>query len=466
MGAALRRAGWSFADMKAALLACPATNEWAAEKLAAEDDRQFQRVWNKANEGHSQDEAPQTWPEPVDILADQDPGAAPILAERHVPASLWPFIADTAERMGVATSTVALCAIVACAAAISEEWKLQPKRFDSTWTERACLWGATIGLPSIMKSPVIAITTAPIDSLEVAAREQWNKEMAAYRLALAEWKAGDKPDAGKATDKLGPEPIPPRCARYLVESTTIEALQEVLRDDASGKFYAPLGKVLCKQDELAEFLAGMDRYSTGKGGSDRGAYLRLYNGGRYSIDRIGRGSFAAKSWSACLIGGVQPDPIQQIARNATDDGTIQRLQFDVPAPRGPGQDRAPNHTAIATYRSLFPALAGLRPARSAEGDRADHVVLHADAHASRESIDATARAMSLWPDASPQLQSAFGKWSGTFARLCLVFHLVEIAAARARGDIGPPTDTISPGDRRTSPRLHARDPRPNVAAGR
>jgi hypothetical protein len=434
LGAALRRAGWSFPDMKAALLACPATCDWANEKLAAEGDRQFERIWAKANEERSQDEAAHVWPEPVDILADQDPGAAPILTARHIPDALWPFVKDSSERMGVATSTVALCAIVACAAAISEEWKLQPKRHDYTWTERACLWGAPIGLPSIMKSPVIAITTAPIDSLEIAAREQWNEEMAAYRLAVAEWKAADKPD---------PEPMPPRCARYLVESATVEALQEVLRDDKDGKFFAPLGKVLCKQDELAEFLAGMDRYSTGKGGSDRGAYLRLYNGGRYSIDRIGRGSFAAKSWSGCILGGCQPEPVQQIARLATDDGLLQRFLFDVPAPRGPGQDRAPNHAAIETYRSLFPALAALRPARNRDGERVAHIVLHADAHTSRESIDATAHAMSLWPDASPQLQSAFGKWSGTFARLCLVFHLVEVAAARVRGDRGPPTDTVS-----------------------
>ena len=55
---------------------------------------------------------------------------APILKERHVPPSLWPFIVDNAERMGVATSSVALCAIVSCSAAINEEWRLQPKRND------------------------------------------------------------------------------------------------------------------------------------------------------------------------------------------------------------------------------------------------------------------------------------------------------------------------------------------------
>jgi hypothetical protein len=388
---------------------------------------------SRSRETNEPDGAGETWPEPVDILADQDPGGAPILTGRHIPDALWPFVADTAERMGVATSTVALCAIVSCASVICEDWRLQPKRFDDTWTERARLWGAPIGLPSIMKSPVIALATAPIDRLEIAAREQWNEEMAAWRVAVAAWKAGDKKD---------PEPVPPRCARYLVESVTVEALQEVLRDDADGKFTAPLGKILSRQDELAEFLANMDRYSTTKGGGDRGAWLRLYNGGRYSVDRIRRGSFVTKSWSGCLLGGIQPDPIQQIARNATDDGLMQRIMFDVPVPRGPGQDRAPNHAALDAYHALFPALAASRPARAPSG-RHTHVVLHADAHASRESIDATARAMSLWPDASPQLQSAFGKWSGLFARLCLTFHLIEIAAARAAGERGPSIDVVS-----------------------
>ena len=35
--------------MKAALLACPATREWATEKLA-EGERQFERIWQEARE--------------------------------------------------------------------------------------------------------------------------------------------------------------------------------------------------------------------------------------------------------------------------------------------------------------------------------------------------------------------------------------------------------------------------------
>ncbi len=47
LGCAVARAGWSYADMKAALLACPATKEWASEKQAAEGERQFERIWNE-----------------------------------------------------------------------------------------------------------------------------------------------------------------------------------------------------------------------------------------------------------------------------------------------------------------------------------------------------------------------------------------------------------------------------------
>jgi hypothetical protein len=50
--------------------------------------------------------------------------------------------------------------------------------------------------------------------------------------------------------------------------------------------------------------------------------------------------------------------------------------------------------------------------------------------------------MDAMPDASPRLQSTFDKWPGLFARLCLVFHLVEIAAARVRGEIGPKIDVV------------------------
>jgi hypothetical protein len=42
------------------------------------------------------------------------------------------------------------------------------------------------------------------------------------------------------------------------------------------------------------------------------------------------------------------------------------------------------------------------------------------------------------PDMSARMAAALGKYSGIYARLCLLFHLIEVADARANGDMGPP----------------------------
>ena len=377
---------------------------------------------------------PDAWPEPVDFLTNREHGA-PQLQERQVPASLWAFAHDTSARMGVDPTSVAMSALVSCASVTSDEWRIQPKRHDTAWTEQARLWGAIVGPPSILKTPVIAACTKPIERLDAAARDRHREEMREYKIKRAAWNL--------AADKDIPEPRQPKLARYMVEGTTIEALSEVLRNDDEAHQYAPAHKVLSRHDEMAEFIANLDRYRTGgRGGGDRGAYLRLYNGGRYVIDRIGRGSFAIPNWSACLLGGIQPEPIQRIAKSCEDDGLLQRFMYCVPGTCPPGLDRKPDPHACHRYAALFPVLAALHPSRSVGGDSPAAVVLHEKAHQHRENIDALGRAMEALPDTSPRLRAAFGKWPGMFARLCLIFHLINIADARQMGATPPVLDVV------------------------
>lgn len=371
------------------------------------------------------DVAEEPWPEPIDFLATDDLTGAPVLTADHLPAALWGFVADTAGRMGVDPAAVALGAVVAVASVCHDDWRVQPKKHDDTWTESPRIWGTIVGDPSILKSPVIAACTRPIDALEAKARERHAAAMEQHRRALSQWK---KEGSDPAT-----EPRAPRLDRYMCENSTTEALSEVLRDDASAGHRAPAGKVLVRADELSEFVANLDRYKGGgRGGGDRGAYLRLYNGGRFTIDRVGRGSFAVPNWSATFLGGIQPDPIQRVARDTADDGLLQRFCYCVPAAQGEGEDRKPNHEALARYAALFPILADLRaPSPQFGADR--HVTLHRDAHPHREAINDLARAVAALPDTQTRLKAALGKWPALFARVALTFHLAELADAMAQG---------------------------------
>ena len=222
-------------------------------------------------------EDPDDWPVPIDFLSDHAVTGVPVLRPDHVPGALWPFVQDTSKRLGVDPTSVALAALATCASVLTDDWALQPKALDTQWTEAPRIWVAILGDPSILKTPVIAACTKPVDTLEAAARKQHSDDMRAHKIAHKAWKDSD--------GNPGTEPRPPKRARRLIEETTMEALSEALRDDDEGRQFAPARKVMVRQDEMSEWIAGFDKYRSGGGGSDRGAWLRAYNGARVSLRR-------------------------------------------------------------------------------------------------------------------------------------------------------------------------------------
>ena len=366
------------------------------------------------------------WPEPVDFLADEDTGA-PVLERHHIPAALWGFVTDTAQRIGVDPVALAVGALVTCSASVTDDWRVQPKKWDDSWTEQPRLWGAVVGDPSVRKSPIVSACTRPLDALDAEARKQHADDRRKWKIAHKIWKDNKSDPAD--------EPMPPKLERRILESTTVEALSEALRDDEGATQRAPARKVLIRQDEMSELFANLDRYAAGgKGGGDRGAYLRLYNGGPYTVDRIGRGSFSIGNWSGCVFGGIQPRPIQEIAQKSLEDGLLIRFLYCVLSEQRVGVDRKPDLDAIKRYRDLIPALTALTPSRSGHGSISHiaAVTLHEDAHQFREDVDLKARVLEAMPDCSERLKATYGKVSGMFARIALTFHLIEGADARIR----------------------------------
>jgi hypothetical protein len=196
-----------------------------------------------------------------------------------------------------------MAALAVCAAAIPDRIRIKVKRHGN-WYENARLWVALIGSPSTKKSPIIREAVRPIARLDARLMRKYLADKARYdEMSKEERKESSRP----------------RQRRLRIEDTTIEAAQEVLKDSPDG--------VLLIQDELSGWFGAMDKYNSGGRGAakDRAFWLQAFNGGQYSVHRIGRESALIDNLSVSMLGGIQPEAIAAIAKESVDDGLLQRL---------------------------------------------------------------------------------------------------------------------------------------------
>lgn len=346
--------------------------------------------------------------EPIDLWQRR---AHPPLPVGLLPQVIEDFARAQGELMGVDPGGLAAAALAVCAAAIPDSIKLKVKRHDPHWLESARLWVAPIGDPSTKKSPLISAAAAPLKRLD---RDMFRS----YEEARRQYDA-----QAPADKKDGP---PPKHVRLRLEDTTIEAAQEVLKDSPDG--------VLCLQDELSGWFGSMDKYSSGRGAAkDRGFWLQAFNGGPYTINRIGRGAVLIENLSVSLLGGIQPEPVRALAAEAHDDGLLQRLFPIVLGAAGAGVDK-PMPDAAAAYDATVARLSRLRkPTGDGSLSSFVEVPLQFDDAAQdlRTSLAQKYFEMQCaWESVNKKLASHLGKYDGLFARLCIVFHCIESAGSR------------------------------------
>lgn len=348
---------------------------------------------------------------PLDVFGIQPPPEMPMTV---LPPSLVAYVRDQAALTGCDPGIIGLGALVAAAACITDGIRLQPKRYDPTWTESARIWAAFVGDPSTKKSPAIGKAVRHIKRLEVGFGQENEAAMADYKWQLESWKEAKKADKSSPA----PEPKMPAKKRVLIEDTTVEALSEVLKDNPRG--------VLNLRDELAGWFAAMDAYKggSGKGGAskDRADFLELFNGGPRSIDRVGRGNVNVPNWSGCVLGGIQPDMIRRVAADMGHDGLLQRFLVYCARPAIDDVDRVPDMDAMRAFGELFDHLISLQ-------DSATAVTLEEGAQRSRAKVIGYSRRLIAAIDAPP-VQAWLGKWEGLYARLLLLYHVIECAGMR------------------------------------
>ena len=309
--------------------------------------------------------------------------------------------------MGADMGGIAAATLAVCGAAIPDSVQVQVKRHNKGWLDRPRLWIWLVGLPSTMKTPTMSVAARPLRGADSVMARQYAEERSRYDSLTKDEKATTPP---------------PKNTRLVLQDTTIEAAQEVLKDSPNG--------VLCYQDELSGWFGSFEKYSSGRGASkDRAFWLEAFNGGPYSVNRVGRGSSYIENLSISLLGGIQPEPIRKVLEDSADDGLLQR-GFPVMLKSAVEGRDVPEGEATHDYAVLIGRLRHL-----------DAIKLHFDdgAQSYRQELERKHLSLQSCETLHPKLGAHIGKYNGLFARLCIIFHCIENAGVGLPGEISVAT---------------------------
>jgi hypothetical protein len=214
------------------------------------------------------------------------------------------YVSAQSVLIGCDRSTMAMSVLTAFSGAIDHRFALKMMR-NGNWWEHPRLWTLLVGDSSRKKTPIINEVTRPLERHQNVLRMD-------YEARLRDYEAAKKDKDSDDIDK----PDPP--VRYVVWDSTIEKLGEILSRSDHG--------LLVKRDEFAGWIGAMEKYGgTSRGaGADRGFWLQAFDGGPYTVDRVGRGETHVGNLSVSLIGGIQPARLAEL-HGLTTDGLLQRF---------------------------------------------------------------------------------------------------------------------------------------------
>jgi hypothetical protein len=423
LGAALKRAGFSYPEMCALFRRNPHTAAWTAEKGEAGGGRGLRRIWDRAAE---ENRAAAPWPAPDLALATADTLPAPALPLALFPGRWRTWIERAAERAGSPPDYVACSLLAVVGATIGNARCGSPWE---GWEHPPVVNVACIGTPSTGKSPGMDAVAVPLADLAADLNDDWEERQREYRTARQEakerraaWEAEVK---AAVKNKLAPprepqgacEPAEPKRRRALSSDPTMEAARDLSAANPRG--------LLLHRDELAGWLAGMGRYGDGKAGADRAFWLQAYEGRRWASDRVKDGDEAPDiprlTWG--VLGGFQPDRLASALFAGDDDGLAARFLYTWPAPPA---GVAPRPDGRPLPFDLKAALRRLRELPMPDGKPA--ILLFDDA-AAEAMQDWRGEAKAMEADAAGLFLSWTGKLPGFAVRLAVIFaHLDWIAA--------------------------------------
>ena len=389
---------------------------------------------------------PEDWGELIPLPPLTDP--VPPLPAEMLPASLAGWIEDEARAAGLPLEMVAAPVLVGAGGMIGARLSLRNAR--NAPAVPANLWGAVCGPPGARKTHAVKLGGL---ALERAERREFERldaqrsdfetvhERAAAQLEALQnnlkraLKGGrnaptmpDDDDLSAVREALRDAEAALKPTRYAVSDATIEKLGVILSENPQG--------VTLLRDELTAWLGGFDKAGRE---SERAQWLELANGdATLRVDRMSREALHVHNAGVSVLGSIQPGPLGKLIdeQAGAGDGLLQRFQvfiwpdafplFDQIAQREAvdAQQRSAAHSVLDALGALtLPALGSTYPS----GDGAP-LIYTPEAQSIYDAWEVQHEAQKRDTATGEAYRSHLAKQSGTFARLALIFHALDVAA--------------------------------------
>lgn len=172
--------------------------------------------------------------EPMDVWQEYHQGS---VRRDMLPECIAVLINHEAAAMGTAPEALTAACIAAVVGAMGDGLRIKVKANRNSWYEHPRLWQTVIARSGSKKSPALRAGLAPLRQYESTFREGEMRAMNAYKLQKKQYdrrmRELEKKDDAPSIEDMTP-PREPQTNRLILHDVTIEALSEVLRNQARG----------------------------------------------------------------------------------------------------------------------------------------------------------------------------------------------------------------------------------------
>ena len=250
------------------------------------------------------------------------PNAVPPFDPDHWPKQLLKRASEVADEVGCDTVVPLLAGLAAVSAAADKQISL---RLTPTWAVPPIIWTMTIGEPSDKKTPGAKPMFYPLRKIEAEDKPRYEAAMmgwignearyAAQSKAYRDWAASPEAALPNAVPPaVDPLPMKPEPLRFVINDATSQKVVSMSQSRPRG--------FLLHLDEMNGWLR---RVNSPTSTDDRSCWIHAFEGGPYTMDRVGAGTIACDNLASSIFGNCQPEVFRTHVKEGSVDGMLQRF---------------------------------------------------------------------------------------------------------------------------------------------